>query len=291
MVILPSPLLTAREEEAAPAVEWTRAGVAAARKHGCSLPLLATVALDERVLNEAAFAPLGYLDAVVSQISACRGIHGVYVVIAQTGDPGHPFKTGELVHRAYASLCRRFREARRIETVFPNFCDIGGFVCVARGATGFATGNFQSTRRLMLSGGADGRPYLYYYAHSAATEFRPEEDLDPIAEAGLFERIADPTPYAAALVTALRTTRSAAGQQPWLMTINNVGTAQRHQLYRMCLSTHGVLSSSAENRYAVVEQWASTAVTLQSGLLAKVDPQKTRYTAPVDALLRALRAA
>jgi hypothetical protein len=253
--------------------------------------LLATVALDERVLNEAAFAPLGYLDAVVSQVSACRGIHGVYVVIAQTGDPGHPFKTSELAHRAYASLCRRFRETRRIEVVLPNFCDIGGLICAAHGATGFATGNFQSTRRLTLSGAPDGRPYPFYYAHAAATEFRPEEDLDPIAEADLFEKIADPTPYAAALVAALRNTKSAAGQQPWLMTINNVGTAQRHQLHRMCLSTHDVLSAAGRTRYALVQQWAATAANLQSELLGKLDPQKTRYTAPVDALLRALRAA
>jgi hypothetical protein len=253
--------------------------------------LLATIALDERVLNEASFGSLRYLDAIVAQVGACRGIDGIYLVIAQAGEPGHPFKTSELVYRAYASLCRRFRESRRIKFVLPNFCDICGFICLAHGATGFATGNFQSTRRLMLSGGPTGRPYPYYYAHSAAAEFRPEEDLDPIAEAGLFEDIADATPFATALVTALRRTKSAAGQQPWLMTINNVGTAQRHQLHRMCLITHELLSSTATTRYAAVETWVSSAVTLQSKLLDHVDQQKTRYTAPVEDLLRVLRTA
>src|SRR5690606_33689142 len=95
-VILPAPMLTAREDEGASTVEWTRAGVGAAKSLGCTLPLLATVALDERVLNDAAFNPLGYLDAIVSQVSACPGISGVYIVIAQGGDPEHPFKTGEL---------------------------------------------------------------------------------------------------------------------------------------------------------------------------------------------------
>lgn len=290
MVILPSPLLTAREDEAAPAVEWTRAGVAAARRTECGVPLLATVALDEGVLNDNAFESLGYLDALVSQISALRGIDGVYIVVAQAGENRHPFKTNEIVYRAYASLCRRFRSTGRVQYVLPNFCDIGGFITIAHGADGFANGNFQSTRRLSLSAGAEGRPYPYYYTHAAAAELRPEDDLDAIAAAGLLPRIGERTPYSDALISALEATGTAAGQQPWLMTINNVAASHCHLVHRYCEVVDELLAS-ARRRYESVERWASAAMETQVALSKVLDKEKTRYLVPAESLIAALKAA
>jgi hypothetical protein len=290
MVILPSPLLAAREDEGAPAAEWIRAGVAAARRAKCDRPLLATIALDEGVLNDSAFDPLGYLDALVTQISACQGIHGVYIVVAQAGESRHPFKTNEIVYRAYASLCRRFRSTRRVQHVLPNFCDIGGFLCMAHGADGFANGNFQSTRRLTLSAGADGRPYPYYYAHASASELRPEDDLDVLVGAGLLSKIAERTPFSDALISALEETGTAAGQQPWMTTINNVAAAHSHQVHRFCEVVYELLGSQTP-RYNAVERWVSTAKELQAELARSLDAEKTRYVAPADSLLDALRSA
>jgi hypothetical protein len=72
-IILPSPLITAREDEAAIQAEWLDEGLRAIEEIEPTQPVLATVAIDEGALNESCFADGGFLDTVVDQYSAREG--------------------------------------------------------------------------------------------------------------------------------------------------------------------------------------------------------------------------
>ena len=99
-VILPSSLIVERENESQVQAEWLDAGIQAAGDLEVSQPVLATIAVHESVLNDAAFAPAGFLDTVVDQVAARDGVDGVYIVVAQDGGAKHPFESGAAVMRA-----------------------------------------------------------------------------------------------------------------------------------------------------------------------------------------------
>src|SRR5579863_3782905 len=165
-ILLPSPLITEREDEAQVPARWLDAATEAANELEVGQPLLASVALADTALNDAAFLPAGFLDTVVDQVSSRSGLDGVYIVIAQT-EMRHPFQTDARVNRAYLHLCRAFSYID-YDTIVTNFADVFGLVCLGMGATGLATGQSHALRRLALSGLEDesfGKALPHLYSH------------------------------------------------------------------------------------------------------------------------------
>src|SRR5690606_36938109 len=118
-VILPAPLISEREDEAATLGEWLDHGLAVGEEMEVGQPLLATIAVEESVLRNNAFEDGGFLDAVVDQVASREGIEGVYIVVLQTLAE-HPFTADSSVLRAYLHLCRRFRDVG-YTTIIVNF--------------------------------------------------------------------------------------------------------------------------------------------------------------------------
>lgn len=271
-IILPAPMITDREDEAEVQGEWIDAGLEAVEELEVGQPVVATVALEETVLNDAAFEGAGFLDTVVDQVSARDGVVGAYVVIAQVHQR-HPMCSPRQVTKAYAHLTKAFAR-RGYSFVFVNFADVFGLACVGLGATGFASGPSQSLRRLCLKSFQDdggGTPLPRYYSHRSLGEFRPERDLAVVVEQRLLRRVRDKTEHSASLLKALSESKSAANVAAWVESRNNLAAACSHFLTRMMLEGTAYLERTASQRRVKAEGWLEDAMVEQDFLKRRLE--------------------
>lgn len=262
-IILASPLITEREDEAQTQAEWLDAGVRAATTLEAEQPVLATIALHESVLNERAFEPGGFLDTIIDQVAARDGVDGVYIVIAQES-AGHPFETDRRVLRAYLHLVRACRN-RPYETIVTNFADVFGIACMGAGATAMASGPSQALRRLSLAGFQEqggGRPLPQYYSHRCIGEFLSESHLNVIARTrGTLRQVRDETDFSASLLDALDRGASAAAVPAWAESQNNVAEAYHHFIARLASEGHAVgRRRDRTERAQHVRDWVEDAI-------------------------------
>lgn len=262
-IILPTPMIVDREDEAATQGLWLDFGIEAARELEVPQPILATVALQENAINESAFLPGAFLDTIVDQVTARDGLSGVYVAVAQTG-VRHPFETPVLVLRAYAHLARAFAQFG-YDTVFINFADVFGLPCLALGATSLATGPSQNLRRLSLdafSDAAQGRAYPYFYSHRVVGELATESDLDRIIGARLLSRVRDRTIYSQALMEELARDGGSARNLPnWAESQNNTTTSHKHFVYRIGVEERAMANMAPSEKLEQVRDWLQSAAS------------------------------
>jgi hypothetical protein len=262
-LVLPSPLITEREDEAQRQADWLEAGLKICKELEVSQPILATVALHDSVLNDGAFEEAGFLDTIVDQITAREGVDGVYIVVAQSGYD-HPFLTPVKVLKAYAHLCRAF-VAAGTDNVITNFADVFGLVCTAFGATAMASGQSQSLRRLSMLDFKDaggGRAIPYFYSHKTIAEFASETDLDNVVAKRLLQRVRDVTRYSQDLIVELAKPGppkgSARNLPPWAESQNNITRAQQHFVCRIATEQARIAALATQERLDTVRDWLET---------------------------------
>ncbi|MCC6678882.1 MAG: hypothetical protein IT436_17285 [Phycisphaerales bacterium] len=278
-IILPTPLIDEREDEAQAQGEWIDAGLEAAQDIDVGQPIVATVALSEGVLNDAAFNAGGFLDTIVDQVSSRDGVSGAYIVVAQL-QSHHPLQPPESVSRAYAHLTRAFVKCG-YDFVFVNFADAFGVACVGLGAAGFATGPSQSLRRLSLAGFQDeggGIALPHLYSHPVVGEFLPERDLSVLAENDLLAHVKDQTVHSGDLFSALERTGSAANVRAWLESKNNLAAATKHFIARMIAEGTHYSRRTPEQRAARAERWLTEAARKQATLAEELDEETIEPT-------------
>jgi len=259
-IILPSPLLTEREGEGAVQAQWLDAGLSAAESCEVDEPILATVAIADIALNDAAFEAYGILDTVVDQITSREGIDGVYIVVVQSGKP-HPLRSPLSVHKAYAWLTRAFADAG-YEHIITNFADVFGIACLGLGATGLATGQSHALRRMSLVGFDDdsfGRALPYLYSHRMVAELASETDLNLMRDAKLLRRVQDITPASERLFAVLRGGGSASSVLAWVESVNNIKAANTHFLTRVLQSDKELSQLPVSSRLSAIEDWLEDA--------------------------------
>jgi hypothetical protein len=290
-IILPAPLLDARENGADVAGEWGSRGVAVARSLGVSAGLLATVAIRSDLFNEAAFNRMGFLDQVVTALAGCRGIEGVYIVIAQQ-TPAHPFSTDGRVWRGYAELVRRFSRVRGIGIRAVNFADMAGFACVGCGATHVIGGDTQSSRRLALDPAAGGGPPTpLYFSSVAMAEVRPEDDLSRIVAGRVLDNIADQSPFCDGLLAALRAGMGADGVVGWAQAKGKVEQSKRHFVWKSAQVANALIrlgATGAAQRFSALLDTAQQNQGVIWPLIDKDDNPGTRYRIDLGAFRAAV---
>jgi hypothetical protein len=259
-LVIPAPLIAEREDEGQSTAEWLDAGLSVAENLEVGQPLLVTVAVDEGILNEAAFASGGILDTIADQVTARSGLDGVYIVVAQTY-PNSPFENSEFVQRAYLHLSQVFSQAG-CGIVLTNFACVFGLACVAAGATGYATGSSYSLRRLSLAGfkptpGAVALPH--FYSHPMISELLPETDLDLIAERRLLRRVRDITPFSEALMERLEVGGSASEIPAWAESQNNLGMGSKHFIFRQLREVDTIRPMSLRRKRQYIRDWLEDA--------------------------------
>lgn len=264
-ILLPTPLLDMREDAGAILGEWLDAGLQAIEEKSVGQPAYATIALAESVLDDSVFGPAGFLDAVVSQVaSRLDQLAGAYVVVAQSGKAEHPFQTSSMAWRGYVETVRTLRAAG-VQRVITNFADVFGLPCIALGATGFATGPAQSTRRLSLEGFRDdglGLPIPRLYSHQTIAEFSSETELGEVVNTGIFNLVKDVTLFSEELIDELSGGGSAANIPEWAESKNNVGASAKHFIARMQIECDAVIAlGTLRKRSDHITQWLETAQT------------------------------
>lgn len=268
-ILLPTPLVSEREDEAATMAEWIDAGLAACESLDIGQPIVTTVAIDEGSLNDTAFDAGGFLDTIIDQVTSREGSDGVYIVIAQTQAKQHPFATDSRVLRAYLRLTRVFRRAGL--QVFVNFAGDFGEVCVAAGANGFASGASHSLRRLSLADFEEpsfGYALPKYYSHAVVGEFLTETHLNVVVAQDAFDRIRDVTPYSEALIEALEAGGTAADIPEWAESRNNTAEAYRHYVARLAIEAALLRRQPPIRRRNTVRTWLEGASAICQQLIA-----------------------
>ena len=277
-VILPSPLITEREDEAQRQAEWLDTALRVCGELDVSQPILATVALYDGVINDAAFAPAGFLDTIVDQVTAREGLDGVYIVVAQSAFE-HPFSTPVKTYKAYAHLAKAFSGVG-YDAVITNFADAFGLVCTAFGATAMASGQSQSLRRLSVldfkdSGG--GRAIPYFYSHKVIADLATETDLDNIVAKRLLKRVEDVTTYSQSLMTELAKVGppkgSARNLPPWAESQNNLTTAHRHLVCRLATEQAKLVKLGAQPRLDAVRYWLESSTANMLFVKERLKPE------------------
>ena len=286
-IILPSPLITEREDEAAIQAAWLDEGLSVVSEVEPTQPILATVAVDEQVLTDNCFETGGFLDTIVDQVTAREGVDGVYLVVCQT-HKSHPYLTKKIVNKCYLFLTKKFHEAG-YESIVVNFADVFGVTCLAAGASVVATGPSQALRRLSLKGFEDssgGRSLPHYFSKKTICEYLSEADLDKIVDKKLLRRIEDKSPYAANLNEAMKNNRKAATVPDWAESQNNTTAAFRHFIHSLNVWIKTVKGS--EDRKLIIDEWLEDADMFQTFINNKTgsDPDKN---APVSDWLKIFR--
>lgn len=287
-VILPAPLLEAREDGAGICGTWARRGAAKAKELGISEESLATIAIREDLLNDSAFDQLGFVDQIVSEVASCRGIAGVYVVIAQTGSPAHPFVSQPRVCRGYGALIAKAASVKHLRTRIVNFADIAGMGCIGMGATHVFGGCTQSTRRLALEASDGGRAYPLYFTTLAMAELRPEDDLSRVVQENLLSRVEDASPFCEGLMAALRAGGTAGSVAAWAQDINNVQESQRHLVWKSAETTNRLISMGLAPARAEFKRMIDDAMENQVKIWAIIEEQATRYRVDLSAMRNGL---
>lgn len=260
-IILPCPLIDEREDEGATLGEWLDEGIRTAEKLEVPQPLLATIAISDRVLNASAFESGGFLEAIVDQVSAREGLHGVYIIVGQTGPIVHSFEIKEYVARAYMHLTHLCAEAG-CRYIVTNFADLTGFVLIGLGAKAIAGGASNSLRILQLDGFRDdggGTALPHIYSHPTASEFLTETDLDEIASRRLLRRVVDKTETSIPLFEALRRGQSASTLTRWAQSQNNLAACQQHYVERLIIEGHRYRQMNRSERLDAVIDWLEEA--------------------------------
>lgn len=290
-IILPTPLIGEREDEAATAAEWLDHGLEEVDEQGLELPVLATVAVAEGALNDSACDEGGLLDAIVDQVTAREGIDGVYIVVAQS-QKRHPFETPVEVLRAYAYLSQSFAETYDI--VLPNFVDVFGLVCMALGASGFGGGQSHILRRLSPEGfrKSGGTPLPHFYAHGVVAEFRTETDLDEIVKSRLVTRVSDETRFSRPLMAELRRRGSASNLPRWAEGRGKVTVAHQHFVYRIASEAKRLAQIEDLNeREDAVREWVESAAANSDWIRKRLERREVELTgkaAPTELWLEVL---
>tara|TARA_R110002167_G_scaffold148524_2_gene341494 strand:- start:1051 stop:2328 length:1278 start_codon:yes stop_codon:yes gene_type:complete len=262
-IILPSPLMTERENEAEFSAQWLDQSIAAANAWDVGQPILATVAIHESTLNDQAFETNGFLDTVVDQITSRTGIDGVYIVIMQA-QAAHPFETMSNVNQAYLYLSNTF--AQYYDTVIVNFADIFGAVCLASSATSIATGQSYATRRLCMDflDTTGGKALPHFYSHPALWEPFTERDLDVCVSRKCVSRIRDVTRVSRPLMDELNRGGSASNLPAWAEQQSNLSASTQHFLIRLRTEIDNLSNLSITERIEHVNDWLGSAIARQA---------------------------
>lgn len=281
-IILPAPLITEREDEAATLGTWLDAGLEVAEELELDRPLLATIVLHEGLINSNAFRPTGILATIVDQVVARNGITGAYIGIAQT-TKRHPFQLPRDVARAYARLVQLLARAG-FEYIIVNFADLFGYVCTGLGATTFVTGPSHTLRRLSTDGFRDqrgGMAFPHFYSHPMAAELRTEGDLDRVVEARLVRRTRDITEFSQSLMAELARGGSARNLPAWAESQSNVTAAQSHYIARLAALGAEQGARASDDRSTAVRDWLERAAANQLLLTRRLQDQPHGELAPV----------
>jgi hypothetical protein len=202
-IVLPSPLTVDPGTSYETELRWLDEGLKRARESVPQVRTFATVALSDICTFSAEPNLNRLLELLLDHISA-REPGGVYLVVEQRVDQSYYISSPNTL-RTILRLVSEFADAG-IENILVSWVGLAGFVSLAAGADGWASGWYRKERRLKLDDHRDdsgGPAAPAYYSHKLCGEIHPL-DLDRLRDADLLELVEEQTPWSNDLFRALR---------------------------------------------------------------------------------------
>lgn len=227
-LILPGPLTINSNTTYAEELLWLDLALEEAKALS-TLPTWATIALSDQCLRFSIPSRNKLLEMIADAVTA-RPVSGVYIVIEQGGEPDnarHCANSNTL--GALLRLIELISNAEPKPQIMVNFTGPFGLVATAFGADRWASGWYKGLQRLRLADkGGDGRAFPSYWSRHAMIDIHLQSDLDAIAKAGLFNKIADITEAAKPLHAALAKGKASAEVGPWAYRQANIAACTDH---------------------------------------------------------------
>jgi len=231
-IILPATLITDPRSDLGEYLRWVDNGLEIAAN--IKADALVSVPISEDCLD-------AHLDTLLDQLTAREDVKGVYVcVAAERSAPVSGTVAAALLELSYVLGVRAGME------VVVNFADIFGLACLAAGATSFASGFNNKTRRLCFDdfveeGGGSAFPRFLSLATNAM--YRTGQDMTRLRDKGFlafFDN--DKTRASTPLLAALAKGAGASSVPAWVERKNNLAAARAHLIERLTRAATEVTS-------------------------------------------------
>ncbi len=278
-IVLPSPLTIDPGSDYSTEVHWLDLGLKRARALAPDLRALATVAVSDICTFSADPDSNRLLETILDHVTA-REPQGVYIVIEQRIDPGYYISSLHTL-RTLLRLVGEMQGAG-VERIVVSWVGLAGYLSLAAGAHGWASGWYRSERRLKLDDFRDdsgGRAAPAFYSHRLCGEVHTD-DLDRIRDADLLSLIEEDTPWANDLFRALRAGKKAKTVEQWT---NHA--ARSHFNSVVIRETDSLLRLPLPSRVEYVKNWLRTAADI-ADKISKADIQHDRTTVDHQATWR-----
>lgn len=276
-IILPSPLVDPGVATFSQGTAWIDAGLTACSDLGVRIPIFATLAICDSVVEMRPALENTFIGALTEQIAAREGLSGAYVVIETRNGDAYSFGSGDVAQSLIVIVDDLVRGAGR--KVIVNYAGSFGAVLAAVGADIWSSGYYLSQRRLKTTDfttkpGGSQRPR--YFSLPLAGDIGLEKDLDEVVKAKLLTKIITPSPTATPLHAALRSGKKVADVPGWEYQ-PRVAAAGAH--YNACMVQLGAeLEALAPNqRCDFIESWLGNSVSVAQDLRSAKIPE-TRAT-------------
>jgi hypothetical protein len=261
-IILPTPLVSDLTRGYEEAILWLDAGLAACAERRVALPIYATVAIRDSLLQHWAVEQHPVLRAVGDQVSSREALAGAYLVVETMDEDVYSIESQDTVRGIFRLIDDLVRGAGL--QVITNYMGTLGAVATAVGAEIWSSGYYLSQRRLKLSDlhkkpeGASAYPR--YHSLVLAGDIGIATDLSAIREANLLEHVLTPTAVAEPLHEALRSGRAITAAGPeWQYARQNITAASAH--YNTCAQRLGaeLVAKCRAKKIDFVQQWLESA--------------------------------
>ena len=242
-LITPVPLAQNPADQFSTQLDWIKAGLDLQQEF--DTPVLASIpALDELLVYEDPGSNT-YLQTILDNLTVEESLHGVYIAIAQNRSTSSVRLRRQNVVKAVMTLCYVIGELSNKEVIL-NFVDDLGLVCLALGASSFASGCTVKARRLDFSDfrkRSGGIKYPHFYSAALHADLLPVDDLMNLQTHRLLWYVErDSTEASRTLLKALDANRLPNDIPAWRQVSNNVTASYEHRVDLLGRETTRVLS-------------------------------------------------
>lgn len=258
-LIAPTPLTNLPSGRFERELAFIDAAIDYCRRSNISLPLFATIAITDQVLRGIPPTNNPLLRTITDQVSARDGIAGAYIVLEQSAEHGHYYACEEGCLAALL-LCDELSRGAGKKVVV-NYLGAFGLVCLAAGATIWASGHYRSQRRLRLADQEEerGSAFPRFFSLRTIGDIGVENNVEKIFRSNARELVLTRTHASEILLRALGSGRSVADVPEWAYTQGNVDAGAAHY-YEACIRADGfLLARDRADRVKVVQQWLGRA--------------------------------
>jgi hypothetical protein len=257
-ILLAGPLTTMADQSLVPEVAWMEAGLEACGELKVRVPIYATIAISETVLQ---VPPLQnqLIHSFSNQVASRPELTGAYIVLEQM-DPGSYFWTSKDALLSLLILVDDLHRGAK-KKVIVNYVGTFGIVAQGVGTEIWSSGYFLMQRRFSLKGEM-GIAHPRYHSLPLAGDIGLKEDLQRIHKAGLVDKLMSPTEADIVLRAALQKGKTPNDVAEWQYRPNNWPAAQRHYLEIVSDIGAKLHKMSLPERREWVHEWLKGAVKL-----------------------------